>query len=807
MDIEDALSGNFRVTTLAAVRSQFVSLLHRNQVSNQNRSKDENTREFSEENEDQGFQRQDGNFRLPSLSFNEASQDPNLPRSLTPITERTDIASRQNSTRTANSAFTVVGLGGGTGGSGDRKTSGTSSKHGSQSSKHEEHERDRLPQVNDSHQMFAPLTEEPGEAYSNSGSNSTATPHVAPAPLPGAGGGIQRSDITPSSQESHSIYSQDTGATPTPVGVTPYQSAKASPPVQPAPALPAEPEPNSDKGLPHPSILAFPIAHGQKSPLGQPVITNPDPPSDSPPTPQLPPKQQLPVQPVPSQVLSPTPRKVSSGDTVPHGVELREEPAAMYLMNMVEEIPMPQPQAPKAISPQRPTINTNFDAQGGLANPVTNRNQEASAVGKKETLGRKPSGARALPAIARRSTGSRMEAIEDRPAGSHIQENGQIQATSAEPSHSKASSQTSQLDLGDDVSSYIHYADNPSPARPKTAPAQTKPVPPKSVSPPQEEIRSSFAPSKAAVERRAKAEQTAREQEMAKRMPGGGKRAASNVGTMPGFESSDEESEEESEDDSPMTQKRQGLPLAPAASKAPEQASPNTPQLATLMNARALPPVPRMQPPEVRLPAENNEPRMRRDSQFSQSTGQYDPRASQFMERPRPVSRTPSPGNVNVANGRPISTLTYNNNAGFYPIPGPRQSPANNAPPAARQTVWNANFSTEHGMPEQHKSGKFVELEEPSVQLTKAFAPHGLLQAGMQDKEERSAKKQEELARETGSSLINVAAKPPPPQTGLIGAVAAHERDRKNAGGIGATLTDREREKRLAVSSGFRIDD
>lgn len=197
------------MTTLAAVRSQFVSLLHRNQVSNQNRSKDENTREFSEENEDQGFQRQDGNFRLPSLSFNEASQDPNLPRSLTPITERTDIASRQNSTRTANSAFTVVGLGGGTGGSGDRKTSGTSSKHGSQSSKHEEHERDRLPQVNDTHQMFAPLTEEPGEAYSNSGSNSTATPHVAPAPLPGAGGGIQRSDVTPSSQESHSIYSQD----------------------------------------------------------------------------------------------------------------------------------------------------------------------------------------------------------------------------------------------------------------------------------------------------------------------------------------------------------------------------------------------------------------------------------------------------------------------------------------------------------------------------------------------------------------------------------------------------------------------
>jgi CCR4-NOT transcriptional complex subunit CAF120 len=103
-------------------------------------------------------------------------------------------------------------------------------------------------------------------------------------------------------------------------------------------------------------------------------------------------------------------------------------------------------------------------------------------------------------------------------------------------------------------------------------------------------------------------------------------------------------------------------------------------------------------------------------------------------------------------------------------------------------------------MAEPNKSGKFVELEEPQAQLTKAFAPHGLLQAGMQDKEDRSAKKQEELARETGSSLINVPSKPPPPQTGLLGAVAAHERERRNAGGIGATLTDRERERRFAVS-------
>jgi CCR4-NOT transcriptional complex subunit CAF120 len=105
-------------------------------------------------------------------------------------------------------------------------------------------------------------------------------------------------------------------------------------------------------------------------------------------------------------------------------------------------------------------------------------------------------------------------------------------------------------------------------------------------------------------------------------------------------------------------------------------------------------------------------------------------------------------------------------------------------------------------MPSDPKN-KFVELEEPQTRLIQAFAPHGLLQAGMQDKEDRSAKKQEELAREMGSSLVNVPSKPPPPSAGLLGAVAQHERERKNAGGIGATLTDREREKRLGASICF----
>lgn len=91
--------------------------------------------------------------------------------------------------------------------------------------------------------------------------------------------------------------------------------------------------------------------------------------------------------------------------------------------------------------------------------------------------------------------------------------------------------------------------------------------------------------------------------------------------------------------------------------------------------------------------------------------------------------------------------------------------------------------------------------------MTKAFTPHGLLSVGIQDKQDRSAKRQEELARETGGSLINVPNKPPPPQTGLLGAITAHERERKREGGVGAALTEREREKRQAEERQRKIDE
>ncbi|WVQ70567.1 hypothetical protein IAR50_000086 [Cryptococcus sp. DSM 104548] len=771
LSIDEALRGDFRVTSLAEVRAQLVHLVHRRLAG----GIQDHIEEDSGEDEDQHermMPKEEGNFRLPPLAFSEINdhEEQNMPRSLTPITERTDVT-RQNSTKTSKSGLTIAGMGSppsGANSQGDRKTSGGSSKHGSQSSKHSDFGIN--PMSNDG---FAPVTEEPGEIYSsnNSGShsNATITPQPPVNPLPGFGV-LDKHDkqITPSSiasKTSESVYSQDTGMTPLAPSNASYYSAKPS-------------VPSADSHGPQQPNMPVPVPTGQLIALAPPVeapqsVASAPEPKDEPPLPPFAAERS-------SKVLSPTPRKVSSGEPLPQGVELAQEPAAMYLMNMVEEPPVPEPpQRLKTASP--PTNGAHVNGNG---------------------LQRKLSGARALP-VKQHSAEPRLDNIQDGPA----------EAAQAQPEldaqHPEVAPRSSNPDLGEDFSTYMNYADNPTPVKSRAAPATTKSLPPKAASPSQEQVKSSFVPSRAVRERRAKAEQDAKDQEMAKYKPGGGKRIVSNISTMPEFESSDEEEEEEeeSEDEAPTAQKKTSLPIPPGRA-APAQSGqlgleglPRSRQ--TSMNARALPPVPvpTNQAPDLRLPFEDVDARARVDSQYSQysqrSSG-YEPRASQFTERPRNVSRTPSPAYGPQEPDRLEPDHNYSGNGAVYPMSGPHQSLNVAPPPATRQSVWNANFSAQHGMEENNKSGKFVDLEEPSVHLTKAFAPHGLLQAGIQDKEERSAKKREELAKETGSSLIDVPSKPPPPQAGLLGAVAAHERDRKNAGGIGSMLTDREREKRLA---------
>ncbi len=106
-------------------------------------------------------------------------------------------------------------------------------------------------------------------------------------------------------------------------------------------------------------------------------------------------------------------------------------------------------------------------------------------------------------------------------------------------------------------------------------------------------------------------------------------------------------------------------------------------------------------------------------------------------------------------------------------------------------------MTTSPSTPQAGGRQTFVQLspEEQPGSMTAIFQPHGLLQAGAQEKMERSAKVQEAEARQQGVHLVNVPNKPPPPQAGLLGAISAHERDRKSAGGFGATLTERERER------------
>lgn len=488
---------------------------------------------------------------------------------------------------------------------------------------------------------------------------------------------------------------------------------------------------------------------------------------------------------------------------------LRDEPAALYLMNMVEEpAGINQPGQQKASDKAaRPTIVTSTDNV-------------------RPEMHRRPSGARAYPSPAVRSAsnGSRQsEVVSAGSAGAGAAAAGAAAAgaaaagagaaasagdkpkvvpearTQPEPVAAAAAApvslpqtqpevpatlpkSTTNHDIASDAAAYLAYADN------EPAQAQSQPQPQPQV---QEAARSSFAPSKAATERRAKAEAQASEQQRSMAVPGGGKRQQRSTMASAPEDWSDDEDEAEEEDEE-------------VTSPTVGSHGPDFSQSRRGSRALPLPPGQAAQYPQ----------QYQREQQPREQ--QYQPQTHHHREhRPLPVRNDVSNGNAYNdgydGNASPRARSPPAPHRHLPAQPGQaqqqRRTEAPIAPPAARQNVWNANFAVDHGMNEPPKGGKFVELEEPSVALTKAFSPGGLLQAGMQDKQDRSAKRQEEVARETGSSLVNVPEKPPPPQTGLMGAVAAHERDRKNPGGIGATLTDRDRDRRIAEERQRKIEE
>lgn len=430
-------------------------------------------------------------------------------------------------------------------------------------------------------------------------------------------------------------------------------------------------------------------------------------------------------------------------------------------------------------------------------------------------MGRKPSGARAAPA-SKMPTRTRQSFTPDRSPQDLDEVDGEddmvdlrddppavARAREAlEDPNADALAALTFLEQGEGTD----VASQPNPSSPPAG-SSSPPIPqvvePPSSSSKSREYRSSFAPSRQAAERKAKAQAQQAAQQAAVSRPGrvngtGRPRTASHGAWAESSEEEEEEEEEDEDADSDAEPPQRSMPSSGQQSAAGSIAPSNSGSVANPSNGGMSP---------------------------ARSTGDLSASAYPPARRlPRELPQLPEQGyqgNAEYLSPQPRRLMSDSYSAQQIPPPGgPRNipSPGSNLRPhsefpnhaAARQTIWSHVLESNKGQgasPPPGARDTFVQIEPPSQAMTKAFTPHGLLSAGLQDKQDRSAKRQEELARETGASLINVPNKPPPPQTGLLGAVTAHERERKREGGIGAALTERERERRSAEDRQRKLDD
>ncbi|KAJ7773402.1 hypothetical protein B0H16DRAFT_1672944 [Mycena metata] len=307
------------------------------------------------------------------------------------------------------------------------------------------------------------------------------------------------------------------------------------------------------------------------------------------------------------------------------------------------------------------------------------------------------------------------------------------------------------------------------------------------VATPPAEFKSSFAPSKQAAERKAKLEAQQAAHHAAVHQPGRANgRRKSRVGDRGGWgESSDEEEEDDDDDDDEEDDDDADSDAVPS-------------------------PVHR-QPTPTSGPASLNN-HSTRGPQLGQGQGEDPQQSYSHLRPPRTLPQIPNrpfPDSDGVSRRVPSDQYSEAGRRTYYDDGTQAQlrTQAEMPQPGAARHMWSQVLDPGRNANAPPPDGRdtFVQLEESK--LTKAFTPQGLLSAGMQDKQDRSAKRQEELARESGASLVNVPNKPPPPQTGLLGAITAHERERKREGGVGAALTEREREKRVAEDRQRRFDE
>ncbi|KAG7089468.1 hypothetical protein E1B28_011153 [Marasmius oreades] len=463
--------------------------------------------------------------------------------------------------------------------------------------------------------------------------------------------------------------------------------------------------------------------------------------------------------------------------------------------------------------------------------PIVNAASANSSPSRPGVLGRKPSGARAQANNSRMNITGNVESVtsssathpqpqrrppqaiqEEMDEDTHTTTSAPLNVSSPKKDLSRSMTVTTD-DSSLDVLAALSYLDVTDPSQDQFGvekleePVAVKPVQPlrtnrtSSASPPPAQlpgpVKSSFAPSNKAAERKAKVQAQQAAAAAAASRPGraaNGKRKMRSAKAYAGAWSSDEEEDEEDEDEEegneevdsdgePTSKPASGMNSSNTSVKPPleggdpydsfhQQQGP-----AHLRPARNLPQIPAGRSQDEPLPPRRSqlEPQYTQHAQMSPQQYPQIPRSNYFEDN------------------TPIRTQEH-------PQPGA----------ARQQNIWSHVLDPGHTPGEASPSNTrdtFVQIEPPSQTMTKAFTPQGLLSAGIQDKQGRSAKRQEELARESGASLINVPNKPPPPQTGLLGAITAHERERKRDGGVGAALTERERERRLAEERQRRFDD
>lgn len=247
---------------------------------------------------------------------------------------------------------------------------------------------------------------------------------------------------------------------------------------------------------------------------------------------------------------------------------------------------------------------------------------------------------------------------------------------------------------------------------------------------------SSFGPGKAAAERRAKLEAAERERQEALHKPGRGKAQAAfkKPARAGGWQSSDEDDDDDENEDDEEEKDRLGNGALPSQA------------------AQALRPLPQ-NPSSGQLSS-------REQQQPARSPSHYD-----LQPRSELVGHHSSGHGFGSggSQARPASNYVVNNGGHSLPHSTSRSTmhqvvqpqPRAGGVPHSRSSMWNTHLETPHGgqaAVEPEDSGKFVTIE-PAATLTKAFNPNGLLQAGLADRDERSAKRQEEVARADGSSL------------------------------------------------------